>query len=89
MIHIDFASLDSFVNAVEILPGLPHRMLPTRIVTGHSTYRESAGNLWLPDRYFFGGLPMPTAVATARTFSAKRNSCEGDLPTAAGNAQDP
>ena len=55
MIHIDFSSPQSFVNAIEILPGLPHRMLPTRIVTGHSAYRDSAGNLWLPDRYFFGG----------------------------------
>ena len=55
MIHVDFTSPESFVNAIEILPGLPHRMLPTRIVTGHSAYRDSTGNLWLPDRYSFGG----------------------------------
>jgi hypothetical protein len=55
MIHIEFGSPESFVNAIEIIPSLPHRMLPTRIVTGHSAYRDSVDNLWLPDRYFFGG----------------------------------
>ena len=55
MIHIDFYAPESFVNAIEILPGTPHRMLPVRIVVGHSPYRDAAGNQWLPDRYFFGG----------------------------------
>lgn len=55
VIHIDFNSQESFVNAIEIIPGLAHRMLPARIVTGHSAYKDSAGNLWQPDRYFFGG----------------------------------
>jgi hypothetical protein len=54
-IHLDFHTADSFLNAVEILPGLPRRMLPVRIVTGPSLYRDSQGNTWLPDRYFFGG----------------------------------
>lgn len=55
MIHIDFNSQESFVNAIEIIPGLAHRMLPMRIVTGHTSYRDSAGNLWQSDHYFFGG----------------------------------
>jgi Malectin domain len=55
MIHIDFNSQDSFVNAIEIISGLPHRMVPARIVTGHATYRDAAGRLWLPDQYVFGG----------------------------------
>ena len=55
MIHIDFNTPESFVNAIEILPGTPHHMLPVRIVVGHSAYRDAAGDLWLPDRYFFGG----------------------------------
>lgn len=54
-IHLDFHTLDSFLNAVEILPGVPHRMLPVRIVAGPSLYRDSQGNTWIPDRYFFGG----------------------------------
>ncbi len=54
-IHLDFTNPEAFVNAVEILPGTPHRMLPVRIVVGHSSFRDSKGNVWLPDRYFFGG----------------------------------
>jgi len=55
MIHVDFNSLDAFLNAVEILPGTPHRMLPIRITAGPSLYGDSNGNVWVPDRYFFGG----------------------------------
>jgi hypothetical protein len=55
-IHLDFTSPDSFLNAVEILPGMDHRALPIRIITGRSVaYSDSAGNRWLPDRYYFGG----------------------------------
>jgi hypothetical protein len=54
-IHVDFATSEAFVNAIEILQGAPHRMLPVRIVVGHAPYRDSNGNVWMPDRYFFGG----------------------------------
>jgi hypothetical protein len=55
MIHLDSTTSEGFVNAVEIFPGTPGRMLPVRIVVGHSTYRDSNGNVWMPDQYFFGG----------------------------------
>lgn len=55
MIHLDFNTPDSFLNAVEVLPGAPHRMLPVRIIAGPSLYRDSNGTAWMPDRYFFGG----------------------------------
>jgi Malectin domain len=54
-IHVDFATPEAFVNAIEILQGTPHRMLPARIVVGHFPYTDSDGNVWMPDRYFFGG----------------------------------
>ncbi len=54
-IRLDFTTPEAFVNAIEILPGTPHRMLPVRIVAGHSPYRDSNGNVWVPDRNFFGG----------------------------------
>ena len=54
-IHLDFSTPDAFVNAVEILPGIAHRALPIRIVVGYSSYHDSHGNVWMPDRYFFGG----------------------------------
>jgi hypothetical protein len=55
MIHLDFNTPDSFLNAIEVLPGVPHRMLPVRIIAGPSLYRDSNGTAWMPDRYFFGG----------------------------------
>lgn len=54
-IHLDSTTPEAFINAIEILQGTPHRMLPVRIVVGHSPYRDSNGDLWQPDRYFFGG----------------------------------
>ncbi len=54
-IRLDFTTPDAFVNAVEILPSAAHQMLPVRIVAGHSPYRDSNANVWMSDRYFFGG----------------------------------
>jgi hypothetical protein len=54
-IRLNFTTPESFLNALEILPSTPHRMLPVRIVAGHSSYRDSKGNDWTRDRYFFGG----------------------------------
>jgi hypothetical protein len=54
-IHLDFNAPDSFLNAVEILPGVSRGIVPIRIVAGRSLYRDSHGNVWMPDRYFFGG----------------------------------
>jgi hypothetical protein len=54
-IHLDFTNPQAFANAVEILQSAPYRMLPVRIVVGHSPYRDSRGNTWMPDRYFMGG----------------------------------
>jgi len=54
-IHLDFSTPDAFVNAVEILPGVAHHALPIRIVVGYSSFHDSHGNVWMPDRYFFGG----------------------------------
>ncbi len=30
-------------------------MLPIRIVVGHFPHADSNGNVWMPERYFFGG----------------------------------
>ncbi len=54
-IRLDFSNPDAFLNAIEIRPSTAHRVLPVRIVVGHSPYHDSQGNIWMPDRYFFGG----------------------------------
>lgn len=39
-----------FVNAIEVVPGTPGRMLPVRIIARDSPFRD-----WLADRYYSGG----------------------------------
>jgi hypothetical protein len=46
---------DSFFNAIEVVPAVPGRPLPLRILAGRATLKDQEGRTWLPDRYFFGG----------------------------------
>lgn len=43
------------LNALEILPGIPHRQLPVRLVMQPTAVRDHNGNLWHPDNYFANG----------------------------------
>lgn len=60
-IHIDFVSEISALKAVEILPEASEALLPIRIVAGSNPYKDHQGNVWLPDRYVFGGRPGQSA----------------------------
>lgn len=44
-----------FLNAIEIVPGIPHQMHPIRIVTQDAMVTDRSGNTWSPDNYFQGG----------------------------------
>jgi hypothetical protein len=56
-IHLDFTgSLGlPIINAIEIVPGLKHRLRPIRMVAQNSSFVDKAGNLWMPDAYFSSG----------------------------------
>jgi hypothetical protein len=56
-LHLDFnGSLGlPIINAIEIVPGLPHRLRPIRMVAQNSFFVDKAGNLWMPDSYFSSG----------------------------------
>ena len=54
-IHLDFISDGSFVNAAEITPSESDREIPLRMVAGPALFRDTAGNTWLPERFFLGG----------------------------------
>jgi hypothetical protein len=54
-IHLDYTSEVSLLNAVEILPADSDSLLPVRITTSPVSITDSAGNMWLSDRYFSGG----------------------------------
>jgi hypothetical protein len=47
------------VNAVEVLPGLPHKQLPIRLVTQLTSFTDHGGQFWRPDDYYLDGQPSP------------------------------
>jgi Malectin domain len=56
-LHLDFnGSLGlPMINAIEIIPSLPHRVRPIRMVTQNSFFVDTTGNLWMPDSYYSSG----------------------------------
>jgi len=56
-LHLKFALNRStpYLNAIEILRGLPHQLLPIRLVTQESAVTDHSGNLWHADNYFENG----------------------------------
>lgn len=53
------------VNAIEVLPGLPHQLLPVRLVTQPISFTDHEGHFWHPDNYYMGGTP-PVSGSTSR-----------------------
>lgn len=79
ILHIFLGNAEGapLLNAIEILPGVPHRQLPIRLITRNTPYIDHLGQLWRPDDYFMGGhvvrdlrevsgTPNPDAFATER-----------------------
>ena len=56
-LHLAFSKVTDapLINAIEIVPGMPHTLLPIRIVTQDSTVTDQNGTTWFPDNYFLGG----------------------------------
>lgn len=55
MVHLDYTSEVSLLNAVEILPADSENLLPVRIAASPNSIKDSANQLWLSDRYYVGG----------------------------------
>jgi hypothetical protein len=57
MLHIVFASERGApqLNALEVLPGTPHKLLPIRIVTQATSFTDHNGQVWHPDTYYMNG----------------------------------
>ncbi|MGD0548300.1 MAG: malectin domain-containing carbohydrate-binding protein, partial [Terracidiphilus sp.] len=43
------------LNALAVLPGIPHKQLPIRILTQPTPFTDHDGNLWHPDNYYMNG----------------------------------
>lgn len=56
-LHLSFISErgQPIVSAIEILPGIPHKQLPIRIVTQRTSFTDHDGLVWSPDNYYLGG----------------------------------
>ncbi len=44
-----------FLNAIAVLPGLPHRQIPIRLITQAAPLTDHEGNSWHPDDYYLDG----------------------------------
>lgn len=57
VLHIGFTSERGApaLNALEILPGIPRRQLPIRLVMQPTSFTDHAGQIWHPDNYFLNG----------------------------------
>ncbi|HKO21000.1 MAG TPA: malectin domain-containing carbohydrate-binding protein [Acidobacteriaceae bacterium] len=60
------------LNAIEILPGLPHAQLPIRLIMQTTPLTDRAGRHWEPDNYYMYGRLSPQAHPL-------RDSAEPDL----------
>jgi hypothetical protein len=43
------------LNALAVLPGIPHKQLPIRLITQLTPHTDHDGNFWHPDNYFMNG----------------------------------
>jgi hypothetical protein len=57
LLHVIFNSerATPSLSAIEILPGIPHRQLPIRILTQPASLTDHNGQLWHADNYFMEG----------------------------------
>lgn len=57
LLHLDFEAEQGVpvLNALALLPGIPHKQAPIRIVTQPTSVMDHNGNVWHPDTYFENG----------------------------------
>ena len=65
-IELNFWSLNSSLNAIEILPEPNGKPQPVRISTLPTLYQDISGGHWLPDRFYRGGRNAPPPVARSQ-----------------------
>jgi hypothetical protein len=80
MLHLQLAQLYKevpFLNAIEIVPGIPGKMRPVRIVARSRDYTDRSGVVWGADRYFSHGATVARPEPVSNTpdpeiFAAER-----------------
>lgn len=68
-LHLLFESAKGvpMLNALEILPGIPHRQLPVRLVTQPVPFTGHDGKVWQRDNYYLNGQVCPRDLTVAGT----------------------
>jgi Malectin domain len=63
-IHLSFVPKRdvAFINAIEVIRSVPHRTLPVRITMSRTGYTDERGIYWESDRYYRGGVDLPSDV---------------------------
>lgn len=66
-LHLNFNNVIdySILSALEIVPSLPGKIQPIRLVAQEHSYTDDSGRIWIPDRYSMGG----RLIKIARTVS--------------------
>lgn len=56
-LHIEFQGERGipFLNALEVLPGVPHKQIPIRLVTQPRSFTDHEGRFWRADDYYLDG----------------------------------
>ena len=55
------------LNALEVLPGIPHKQIPVRLVAQPKSFVDRSGQLWRPDNYYLYGQPLRRDAPVAGT----------------------
>jgi len=55
------------LNALEVLPGIPHKQIPIRLVAQPKSFVDHSGQLWSPDNYYLYGQPLRRDAPVAGT----------------------
>ena len=68
ILHLTFLGTGpSFLNALEIVPGIPGKMRPIRLTARDAIYRDHLGQIWTPDESSAGGRRSTSAAQIERT----------------------
>ena len=92
LLHLRFTSFKeaAFANGIAILPGIPGKMRPARLVARGNSVRDASGRLWNPDEYCAGGqiVTRPDPVVSTQVPEVYRSERYGNfsysIPVPAG-----
>lgn len=68
-LHLRFLSFygKALLSGIEVVPGIPGKMHPLRILTGPRSHYDRQERFWGPDRHFSGGRFRSRSAAIGRT----------------------